>query len=133
MGQDDSSAGFALDDLKWEHRVLVVGAPSPEDERIQNQRQAVTMSASDFIARDMVLVEVFEGPGSTADDENIDVESARRLRDRLGILDGTFEVFLIGKDGTVKLRDTEPVPMRQVYALIDTMPMRRREMRDSSL
>jgi hypothetical protein len=36
----------------------------------------------------------------------------------------------IGKDGGVKLRSAEPVAAGDFFALIDTMPMRRREMRE---
>jgi hypothetical protein len=39
-------------------------------------------------------------------------------------------VLLIGKDGGVKLRAEEPLPAAEFFALIDTMPMRRREMRE---
>jgi hypothetical protein len=35
---------------------------------------------------------------------------------------------LIGKDGTVKLRSAEPVPVKDIFGLIDSMPMRRQEM-----
>ncbi len=42
--------------------------------------------------------------------------------------DKTFTVLLIGKDGTEKLRaDTVP-NLQTVYAVIDGMPMRGREM-----
>ena len=40
------------------------------------------------------------------------------------------QVLLIGKDGGVKLRSTEPVSTDELFALIDSMPMRRREMEE---
>lgn len=40
-----------------------------------------------------------------------------------------FEVLLIGKDGTEKLRSTTPVKLETLFDLIDTMPMRKAEMR----
>ena len=40
-----------------------------------------------------------------------------------------FQLLLIGKDGGVKKR-TSTVSLEEVFSLIDTMPMRRREMRD---
>ncbi len=39
-----------------------------------------------------------------------------------------FEVLLIGKDGTEKLRSTTPVKLDTLFSLIDTMPMRKVEM-----
>ncbi len=38
-------------------------------------------------------------------------------------------VILIGKDGGIKLR-ADVIDMRNIYAKIDSMPMRRREIRD---
>jgi hypothetical protein len=40
-----------------------------------------------------------------------------------------FAVLLVGKDGGVKLSSERPVLTENLSALIDTMPMRRREMK----
>lgn len=40
-----------------------------------------------------------------------------------------FNVILIGKDGGEKLRSEELIPPEKIFELIDTMPMRRAEMR----
>ena len=39
-------------------------------------------------------------------------------------------ILLVGKDGGVKLRSEEPVSIQRIFDLIDSMPMRRREMRE---
>ena len=36
--------------------------------------------------------------------------------------------MLIGKDGGVKLRQEEPISVADLFALIDSMPMRKQEM-----
>ena len=40
-------------------------------------------------------------------------------------------VVLVGKDGLEKGRWNRPVDVDEIFALIDTMPMRQREMRES--
>jgi hypothetical protein len=50
------------------------------------------------------------------------------VRATLGIQSGSFALRLIGKDGGVKLSTASPTAMTEIYALIDTMPMRQREM-----
>lgn len=50
------------------------------------------------------------------------------LRAALGIGAAANEAVLVGKDGGVKARWKEPVAPAVVFALIDTMPMRRAEM-----
>ena len=41
-----------------------------------------------------------------------------------------FTVVLVGKDGTAKLREKRAVSSDDLFALIDAMPMRQREMRE---
>lgn len=40
-----------------------------------------------------------------------------------------FAVVLTGKDGGEKFRSTKPITLKDLYAIIDAMPMRRQEMR----
>jgi hypothetical protein len=58
--------------------------------------------------------------------------AALRLYDHFGVPADAFRVVLVGKDGTEKRRDAEPVTARSIFDTIDAMPMRQREMRDSS-
>jgi hypothetical protein len=53
--------------------------------------------------------------------------SARR---RFQIGPGDFTVILVGKDGGEKLRSQTPVTMERLAKLIDSMPMRQKEIRD---
>ena len=53
---------------------------------------------------------------------------AGALRQALDAPDtGTFHAALIGKDGTVKLKVSEPVSNGELFAIIDSMPMRAAE------
>jgi hypothetical protein len=40
-----------------------------------------------------------------------------------------FEVFLIGLDGGIKIKQTKPITLEELYQKIDAMPMRRSELR----
>ncbi|KPK57191.1 MAG: hypothetical protein AMJ59_20185 [Gammaproteobacteria bacterium SG8_31] len=53
------------------------------------------------------------------------------LREQYGIGPSDFAVFLIGKDGGVKLRLERPPRAAELFELIDSMPMRQQEMRAS--
>jgi hypothetical protein len=52
------------------------------------------------------------------------------LRKKFGVTADEFEVILIGKDGTVKLRSKAAVSTSALFQLIDAMPMRQEEMRE---
>ena len=44
-----------------------------------------------------------------------------------------FRFILIGKDGGIKLSSDKPVTLEQLFALIDSMPMRRYEVKTKSV
>ena len=103
---------------RWNNRPLLVFAPAGDHPGYREQLRRVRAEQTGFKERDMVLVEVI---GDGAD--------ARALRARFRVKRESFTVILVGKDGTAKDRWVEPVPMGEVFRLIDGMPMRQREMR----
>jgi len=65
----------------------------------------------------------------TDDGRPITAASAQRIRERFDVETEGFTVILVGKDGTEKRRETEPVSMASIFATIDAMPMRQAEMK----
>ena len=121
-------APFALSQYRWEHRVLVVSAPSEDDEHLQAQLDELASTAAAFADRDMVLVTLVDQGASTAGRRELTNADVATAREALRIRPGSFALRLIGKDGGVKLSKHTATPVREIYALIDTMPMRRQEM-----
>ena len=96
---------------------LVIVVAQPGDPRADRQHAALAQDAAALRARDVVV-------------QDLTPQAARRLRPELGVgARVMFEILLVGKDGSVKLRRDEPVAAADITALIDTMPMRRQEMR----
>lgn len=132
------SVDFRLDAHLWEHRLLLVFAPPDAGETVEGQKEAFDGQEAGFRDRDLLLVTVgTEGQGRLretpgASGRPLTNASIRRLYDRFDIPSDSFRVVLVGKDGTEKRRNTEPVTARSVFDTIDAMPMRQREMRDSS-
>lgn len=122
-----ASKPFALSQYQWKNRVLVVSAASKDDKELKVQRKDVASAPGDFADRDMVLVTLLDNALSTAGDRTLTTEEAARARGALGIRPGSFALRLIGKDGSVKLASETATPMTEIYALIDSMPMRQRE------
>jgi Domain of unknown function (DUF4174) len=77
--------------------------------------------------RDVVVISVLKDIVSTRERPAAPV-SADDLRDAYDVLPHDFLVVLIGKDGGVKLRQDEPILAADLFALIDSMPMRKQEM-----
>jgi hypothetical protein len=123
-----SVADLDLDALRWKNRVLVLSSPSESDASFQSQKQALVSSAQELVERDLMMLGIVEQGESRAGNQLLSEESVRDIRERLGLKTGTFQVVLIGKDGGVKLRSSEPVSMKDLFGLIDSMPMRQQEM-----
>lgn len=97
-----------LDAYRWSKRVLLqFGDPVRQSRLFEPVR-------SELLERDLVVLPV-EG------------KDELQLRKRFRLSQG-FALILIGKDGGEKGRWTTPVLPREIFQLIDTMPMRRSEM-----
>ncbi len=121
-------AAFELQSLRWRNRVLVVSAARDDDARLREQLELIASSPAEFNDRDLALVALVGSGTSSARGQALTDAEADELREQLEIAADAFTVMLIGKDGSVKLNSNEPVPPAEIYALIDTMPMRQREM-----
>lgn len=91
-----------------------------------------------FVTLGLLLVTHFNSPlgaselppdnaRSMADGCELSSAEFAATRADLRIRPGSFVLKLIGKDGSVKLTASNTTSMKEIYALIDTMPMRREE------
>lgn len=122
----------AWDALRWRNRVLVVMAPSAQDANLLRQLRIWKAHEAGNEERHLVLAELCGDGTSRLNGASLAPEQQERLRQRFAWDGKSFEVVLVGKDGGVKLRRTEPVSAEALFAIIDSMPMRRREMREQN-
>ena len=114
----------------WGHRLFLIFAPSPEDDRYVDQRRLLEGARGGFAERDLLRGDLCERETGTFDGAPVSAEHAAWTWERYGVESGRFAAVLVGKDGTVKHYSGEPVEPEDLYALIDQMPMRRREVRE---
>lgn len=127
---------FRLEAHRWEHRLLFVFAPTEAADQLRAQNDALAEQDAGFRDRDLLLITltgaadgtVREGPEGDA--QLLTNAAVTRLYDRFNVPSDAFRVVLVGKDGTEKRRDAEPVTGRSLFDTIDAMPMRQREMRE---
>jgi len=124
---EDEREPSPLADHAWEHRPVIIFAPSPEDSTYDEQREVFEAHRPGLDDRDIVIYRVFddraEGPKGP-----INERAADALRRRFDPEDG-FTVILVGKDTTKKLRRGDVLDADDLFSTIDAMPMRQREMR----
>ncbi len=106
-----------LGSLRWKARPVIVFGDAPDAPRVARQLAAFERLSAGLRDRDIRVLQESRAGGA--------------LRRRLAIADAGFAVVLVGKDGEVKKVWRDVVEPRQLFALIDAMPMRREEMRTS--
>lgn len=108
-------------EAKWQKRVLLLCAPTPDDAELRQQKQLLGPVKADLDSRDLLVREVIWSQLSGAD--------RRYLSRELGVGGTAFQVVLLGKDGGVKRRETQALPPARLFSAIDAMPMRRQEIK----
>ncbi len=89
-----------------DNRLLVISAPSLEDPLYRTQTAELVAEWSGLVERDF-FIETKMGSKS-------------------------FSVILVGKDGKEKLRRPAPISSKELFAIVDAMPVRQAEMRAKS-
>ncbi|NIO06248.1 MAG: DUF4174 domain-containing protein [Proteobacteria bacterium] len=130
-GQPQGTLDLAT--YNWKNRLLLVFAPREEDETYQNFMEKLQGQEDEITDRDLIIFSIFESGESRLRDSSIDQHSAASLRNRFSIQPGQFIVVLVGKGGGEKLRRKSEVELKEIFSLIDSMPMRQREMRERSV
>jgi len=89
-----------------EHRTLLLRAPTADHPQLLAQRAILDADPDGLSERDVAVVMALDPAGPQR-----------------------FEAVLVGKDGREKLRQSTPLSLAALYALIDAMPMRKAEQR----
>lgn len=106
-----------FDPYRWKNRILVI---NQEMKGSQNQLDGFLQKTEELDDRDLL---VFVQEGDRLICKNAEIKPlSTDTQNYPG-------VTLIGKDGGVKLKQDEMVDLQVIFDLIDSMPMRRSEMR----
>ena len=112
----------------WQNRLLLVFIPQVSDARLAVMEQTLASVECEFQDRDLLLgVFATDAPGRIGA-EKISADNVAALRSKYGIKSHQFAVILVGKDGQPKSTLSQVPEIEQIFALIDTMPMRQQEM-----
>jgi len=102
---------------QWRHRPIVVLNATPQFISALEREWGSAEAKSGAADRDMVFLAA--GPGAVSS----------QLVKKFGVPADKPVVLLVGKDGGRKLSSEKVVGPDEIFPLIDSMPMRRREMR----
>jgi len=124
----DMVTGY-LDQFKWKKRILLV-FESPTKEATAEFEALIKENEGELEERDLIIFIVRSSNIDTYLTTQILDVSPSKIRVDFGVSLTEQSVVLIGKDGTVKLRETLPTSLDKIFDTIDQMPMRQEEMGD---
>ena len=128
--QDTAGVGALMEDYQWQNRVLLVFAPASDDVALAEQTANLSGRGAGLSTRDLVVWQLVNDKSAYINGEANASLSSQLFYDYFSVKEADFTVILLGKDGTIKLRQTQPVTSNRLFALIDAMPMRQREMHE---
>ncbi len=118
-----------LQQYQWQNRIIVLYANETELDLLTMQLELLTEEPNELLERKLLVIQAHKDRYKIIFPENSEWVSST-LKDELNIIKKTeFEVFLLGLDGGIKLRQQEIVQTEKLFSLIDGMPMRKAEVR----
>ncbi|AOX15964.1 DUF4174 domain-containing protein [Kozakia baliensis] len=119
-------ASESLRAYQWHNRIVLVFADSEHDPQLRQQKDNMEEDPSGLRERDLTVIAIIGQAKPRFWRGEIRHLDNRTLRNEYGVALGTgFALRLIGKDGGTKWRSSKPVPLENIYGVIDAMPMRR--------
>ena len=125
-----SGDDVSLNQFRWENRIVVMFARSSDSALYKHQVNKFSSHKDGFYDRDLILISIFDKECATLDEEIISDSSANDIRSKLSPPNDVYSIFLIGKDGGIKLKQNEYLGPEELFRVIDRMPMRMREMKN---
>ncbi len=111
---------LAQDPYLWKKRVIILAANDTPNEELRRQMEILGSDSAGLEERDLLVIELEEAVKMNI----LDKSYASRMFPASG-----YTFYLRGKDGGIKYLSETAVSLEKLYAIIDAMPMRRREMR----
>lgn len=121
-----------LQALRDQARPLLIFAPATADPAVQQQIADLASHAGGLRDHDMQIVLIPSSAGALHSEipaASFAPEEEQHARRRFHVAANEFAVILVGKDGGEKLRSSTPLSWQRISSTVDSMPMRKDEMR----
>ena len=121
-----------LTQFQWKNRLLFIFAEDASHPLFKDLQSQIEAEKAEVDDRDLIVFEVPANGPARMGTTNLDRQQADSLRNHFDLPSDTFSLILVGKDGGIKLKRSDQVDLTEIFGLIDSMPMRQREMRQKS-
>jgi hypothetical protein len=110
-----------FDRFEGDKTLLLVFAPSEEDDRFDGQLLCLNDYKQSALRRDLVLYEIFADGESRVAGEPLPEVDADALRKRFGVGKEDFLLAVVGRDGAEAFRSEEPLPPPELFRRVDAL------------
>ena len=122
---------FNLKNLEWENRIIIV--LSDKNNFVKQQIDDLRNYSEEIIDRDLVII-YSEGDDLIVSFDGFEsknkIDEASYLNIHKKYYDKDSRFLLIGKDGGIKIEKNEFIESKEIFKIIDDMPMRKIEMKN---
>tara|TARA_Y100000996_G_C22148170_1_gene489266 strand:+ start:20 stop:445 length:426 start_codon:yes stop_codon:yes gene_type:complete len=110
-----------LEKYLWKNRIIVTFSPSKINFERNKFLNSINKNLCDFNARNIIHIDLIFNTNKQ------EIKIFERSFGNLSLSPIEFRLILIGKDGGIKL-NSKKTSIKDIFNLIDTMPMRKEEM-----
>ncbi|WOK04791.1 DUF4174 domain-containing protein [Imperialibacter roseus] len=129
VGLGGEKSGDPLVPFAWKNRIILFFHSESNAGIGVEQVALFKKQQKEFDDRDLVLGVIEGGRNGAIGGASIGAKDAATLQQTFNPTHSHFLIVLIGKDGGVKLKEQTVVSVETIFDLVDSMPMRRAEMR----
>ncbi len=122
--------GQNLKEHQWKNRLVLIITSDSESETYTSQIEAFSINGQEFDERKLIIYKVLPNKYKVENSEDNSWVSDSRLYTLYNSKDKDFKIILIGLDGNIKIEQSELLTTKDLFATIDSMPMRRSELRN---
>jgi len=119
--------GQNVDDYKWKNRIILIISNNEDSEIFKKQINALEKDLQELEECKLILFKITPSKYQLNSDK---WETNSELYTTYNLNNEPFKIVLIGLDGGIKLNQNTYTPKRDLFALIDGMPMRRVELKN---
>ena len=129
--QNTQAQKFLLDTYCWENRLILIVAENPEDGKMAEQLKLFQNEQEALTDRKLLIFKIHAGGCTVYNSSMKPIQNTENkdLFEEVGSSSTPFQILLIGLDGGIKMKRNRITDPSVFFAEIDTMPMRRNEMR----
>jgi hypothetical protein len=127
--------GQNLNEHKWKHRVLIIQASDELSDKYRDQLKEFNNVDKELKERKLIIYTIVKDKYKVTNYHNDITDNSWEVANEFfgDLLDKNygFRVILIGLDGGIKLDKTTVLRRKELFNIIDSMPMRMNELRNN--